>query len=442
MATPLDQLTQLFSDHIAMLQSRVRELLTQEKLSGLIIHSGQLKRYFLDDIDYPFVANPHFKHWLPVSDVPNCWLMVNGTDKPKLIYHQPVDFWHKVVELEDDFWTSVFDIQILSVANQVESLLPNDLSNFAYIGEHLEVARALGFEELNPELVLNFIHYHRAYKTPYEMLCMRQANVLGVTAHRAAKQAFLAGCSEYDIHQAYCSSIKVREKSLPYPNIIALNQNAAVLHYTQYELNKPPTFNSFLIDAGANFKGYASDITRTYSAEQNEFSALIAAMNAVQLQLISELKPGMKYGELHVRCHQLLAEVLVEFKLVNISAEQAFDQLITTTFLPHGLGHHLGLQVHDMGGFMADERGTHVSAPEQYPFLRTTRLVETNQVLTIEPGLYFIDSLLSELNQSAQSAYINWDKVEALKPFGGIRIEDNVIVHADNIENMTRDAGL
>ncbi|MFX3758310.1 M24 family metallopeptidase, partial [Streptococcus suis] len=71
-----------------------------------------------------------------------------------------------------------------------------------------------------------------------------------------------------------------------------------------------------------------------------------------------------------------------------------------------------------------------------------TRLIEKNQVFTIEPGLYFIDSLLGDLAQSDNKQFINWDKVEAFKPFGGIRIEDNIIVHEDNLENMTRDLAL
>ena len=81
-------------------------------------------------------------------------------------------------------------------------------------------------------------------------------------------------------------------------------------------------------------------------------------------------------------------------------------------------------------------------APAGHPFLRCTRIIEANQVFTIEPGLYFIDSLLSELAQTDNTQYINWEKVEAFKPYGGIRIEDNVIVHVDHNENMTRNLNL
>ena len=129
-------------------------------------------------------------------------------------------------------------------------------------------------------------------------------------------------------------------------------------------------------------------------------------------------------------------------ELVDMSVDEMIHTGVTNVFFPHGLGHFLGLQVHDAGGFMQDERGTHLAAPEQFPYLRCTRVMEVGQVFTIEPGLYFIDSLLEPLRQGEQGKRVNWNKVEALRPFGGIRIEDNIVLHANGVENLTRQAGL
>ena len=106
-------LATLYPDHIAELQARSKVALSRENLDGIVIHSGQEIKVFLDDYGYPFKVNPHFKHWLPLVDVPNSWLIINGSDKPTLIYYQPIDFWHKVIELADSYWNDFFDIKIL-----------------------------------------------------------------------------------------------------------------------------------------------------------------------------------------------------------------------------------------------------------------------------------------------------------------------------------------
>jgi len=374
--------------------------------------------------------------------VPNCWLMINGSDKPVLIYYQPVDFWHKVIDLEDSFWNEFFDIKILSKAVDVEKYLPYDKKGIAYVGSHIEVAKALGFELINPEGTLNFLHYHRAYKTLYEQACMRQSNAIAVKGHKAAKIAFLQGSSEFDIQQTYLKAIHHTANETPYGNIVALNQNSSILHYTALDRGVPQAHRSFLIDAGANFHGYAADITRTYSFKRNLFAELIARMNQLMLNAVDRLKPGLSYVDLHISTYRDIGHLLAECELINVDADTAVDSGIISTFFPHGLGHHLGLQTHDVGGFMADERGSHVNTTVAHPFLRTSRIIEANQVFTIEPGLYFIDSLLSTLKQSKHSGMVNWANIEKLMPFGGIRIEDNIIVHQSHNENMTRDLGL
>jgi Xaa-Pro dipeptidase len=113
---------------------------------------------------------------------------------------------------------------------------------------------------------------------------------------------------------------------------------------------------------------------------------------------------------------------------------------VTSAFYPHGLGHLLGVQVHDVGGHMADDTGKVIDPPSGHPFLRLTRALEQDQVLTIEPGLYVIDMLQENLVGSAGYNMINRDKLDWLRPYGGIRIEDNVRVLEGGSENFTRDA--
>jgi len=435
-------LSKEYPEHIAKLQHRTKEALSRENLEGLVIHSGQEIKVFLDDYGYPFKVNPHFKHWLPLIDIPNCWLIINGEDKPTLIYYQPVDFWHKVIPLAESYWGEFFNIEVLTQASEVDQLLPYDKKKFAYIGGHIEVAKALGFERINPEALLNYFHYHRAYKTSYEQACLRQSNQVAVCGHNAAKASFLRGDTEFDIQQNYLKAVGYTANETPYGNIVALNKNCSILHYTALDKIKPKAHHSFLIDAGANFNGYAADITRTYSFKRDKFAELIERMDQLMLNAVDGLKPGVSYSDLHIATYREIGVVLNEFGFINVDADTAVESGVISAFFPHGLGHHLGLQTHDMGGFMADERGTYINAPKEHPFLRTSRIIEAGQVFTIEPGLYFIDSLLSDLKRSKNSDQINWQQVDEMRLFGGIRIEDNIIVHQSHNENMTRDLKL
>lgn len=436
--------SQLFAQHLDTLQQRTRDILQQQGQGGLAIHSGQTHRIFLDDQDYPFKVNPQFKAWLPVLDNPHCWLLVDGVNKPVLLFYRPVDFWHKVADLPNAFWVDFFDIRFLTRPEQVADHLPANKQEWAYLGGHLEVAELLGLGQPNPEAVLNYLHYHRAYKTAYELECLRDANRIGVRGHIAAKDSFMAGASEFEINLAYMKAVGQGANEAPYGNIVAINRNAAILHYTHLSTQRVPDAErySFLIDAGVDVHGYASDITRTWAWRRGEFADLIAALDAQQQEIIEEIKPGRRYSELHLQMHHRLARLLQATELVDMSVDEMIHTGVTNVFFPHGLGHFLGLQVHDAGGFMQDERGTHLSAPEQFPYLRCTRVMEVGQVFTIEPGLYFIDSLLEPLRQGEQGKRVNWNKVEALRPYGGIRIEDNVVLHANGVENLTRQAGL
>lgn len=442
----MDSLSALYQEHLKTLQARAQQVLARFKLDAMLIHSGELLTVFLDDHDYPFKVNPQFKAWLPVTSVPNCWLWVDGVNKPKLWFYSPVDYWHNVEPLPQSFWTDEIDITALKQADEIGQLLPKNRENVAYIGPVPERAAQLGINAaaINPKGVIDFLHYHRSYKTDYELYCLREAQKTAVIGHRAAKEAFLSGMSEFDINIAYLSATGHRDIDVPYGNIVALNEHAAVLHYTKLDPLPPEPSRSFLLDAGTEYNGYAADLTRSYAADAgSDYAKLIQDMNAEELALIATLKAGVRYTDYHQQMHQRLAKLLLKHQLVKgLSEEAMVAENLTGPFMPHGVGHPLGLQVHDVAGFMQDEHGTHLAAPQQYPFLRCTRILEPRMVLTIEPGLYFIESLLAPWREGKFSQHFDWARIEALKPYGGIRIEDNVVIREQGVENMTRDLKL
>ncbi len=443
---------QLFALHIQTQQRQLEQLLTDALLVGqgidqLLIFSGSPKRWFADDHDYPFVSNPYFRRWLPLPSHSNCALLIAPGRKPKLYYANPTDFWHLSAGSPQGFWIDTVEVVEVETLEQIGSDLVQP-QRIAFIGEETELAAQWGITAVNLPSVLAELDWNSALKTDYELDCLRQATETAVAGHQAAALAFAEGYSEFGINLGYLAATGQRESQLPYGNIVALNQHAAVLHYQQQEQQRPEKRYSFLLDAGAQVQGYAADITRTYVADGAKthtdagrlFAQLVDAVDTMQQQLCQQAVAGQCFIELNQRCHQQLADILARFELIKLSPEAIIEQGLTRTFLPHGLGHLLGAQVHDAGGRQLDRSGGTIAAPEQHPMLRLTRKLQAGMVITIEPGLYFIESLLAELADSPQGEAINWPLVDKLRPYGGIRIEDNVVVLDGAIENLTRDA--
>jgi Xaa-Pro dipeptidase len=288
--------------------------------------------------------------------------------------------------------------------------------------------------------VVAFLEYHRAFKTPYEVAMMREASRIGARAHRAAERAFRAGSSEFGIHLAYCQAAGQDANDLPYGNIVCLNEHAAVLHYTDRDRVPPARPRSFLIDAGASFGGYASDITRSYSAQADAFAAMIDAVDAAQQTMCDSVRAGTDYRQIHLDAHLALAGILKDFGVITVSPEAAVQSGVSSAFFPHGIGHGIGLQVHDVAGFAESDRGGTIAKPEGHPYLRLTRTLQPGMAVTIEPGIYFIDMLLGELKQNGLGDAVDWARVDAFRPYGGIRIEDDVVCTDGAPLNLTREA--
>jgi Xaa-Pro dipeptidase len=429
----------LYADHLATLKSRTDAALAVAGRDHLLIASGTPRYQFLDDRPYPFAVNPWFKHWVPVTKAPGSWLVYTPGKRPKLIYLQPHDYWHVVPEAPAGYWVEHFDIAIIREPGEAAQHLPKDVARSAIVGE--DNAAIGAYVPDNARAVLDYLHYHRAYKTPYELAMMRVASKIGARAHRAAEAAFRAGESEFGIHMAYLASARQTDNELPYSNIIALNEHGAVLHYTDLLHAPPSRIQSFLIDAGASFHGYASDITRTYaSVDAGEFDTLIDAVDDAQRGFCAKVRAGQSYPDLHVHAHHVLAGILREQGFIRMSAEGAVESGVSSAFFPHGLGHGIGLQVHEVAGFQQSESGGTIPKPAGHPYLRLTRKLEPGMVTTIEPGIYFIDMLLAELKQKPAAKDVNWEKVDAFRKYGGIRIEDDVICTDGDPENLTRDA--
>ena len=402
-------------------------LLATGNFEAVLIHSGSARYHYADDQTSPFRAYGHFSHWLPASRPEQVLLILPG-QTPVYFQVVPTDFWYEQTAHLDDWVAAQWQVQ--------------PLARIAFLGENTHFATAMGLppECHNPSALLQWLDFQRAVKSDYEVACIRAANRQALLGHTAARHAFEAGGSEYAIHMAYLQACHILDEETPYTNIVALDEKAAILHYQHKRRQSGERSQVLLIDAGCKVNGYCSDITRTFTRPHTAplFGDLVEAMTALQQSLIRKVRPGIPYPDIHVACHMGITNILLQSGICRGSAEALLEHKVSTLFMPHGVGHLLGIQVHDVGGRMKNARGETQAPPPEYPSLRTTRSTAIGQVFTIEPGLYFIPVLLDPERDGPRAKYIDWDLVDTLTPLGGIRIEDNVLVTAGGVENLTR----
>ncbi|MDQ6836256.1 MAG: aminopeptidase P N-terminal domain-containing protein [Actinomycetota bacterium] len=229
--------------------------------------------------------------------------------------------------------------------------------------------------------------------------------------------------------------------SLAFETIVASGPNAAVLHF-------PPTARPLgheelvLIDAGAEYRGYASDVTRTFSSSGRLTPGQAALYGVVRRAVeaaVALCTPGRETRDIHLAAAVVIAAGLIDFGLLRGSAEALVAHGAVALFFPHGVGHLLGLGVRDASatspGVAPDPRTT--------PGLRNSLALQLGCAITIEPGVYFVAARLGdkEVRERLRTA-VNWERADAMIGFGGIRLEQNVLVTEAGPEVLTADIPL
>lgn len=431
-----------YSEHIAEMCRRYDDALERSGRTALVIGAGRPHGIFLDDQHLPYKANPYLLQWGPLSEHPGSALLVQPGKTPRLLVHAPVDYWHRIPPVPELLMQSGLEIISLSSREEITKSLAGAIrgssATTAFIGETLSADDSFGIEAVNPPELIEILNEYRTIKTPWEIANLKAASAIGVQGHLAAEQCFRGGGSEYEIQLAFRAACNATDDEMPYPAIVALNEHAATLHYQRLDRVREQNL-SLLIDAGHAVNGYAADITRSHS-DDAEFGSLIEAMHELQRGLCDAALPSVDYRELHHAAHLAITALLIEIGVINATLEAAHEAGLSRSFFPHGLGHFLGLNVHDVGALYTRRQPGEKVRPDEDKHLRLTRTLAPGNVLTIEPGIYFIDSLLANLKQKPASAMINWPRVDQLRPYGGIRIEDNLYITTDGNENLTRRA--
>ncbi len=434
-------LESLYRQHIAELERRYAPVLQAAGYDAVLIHSGSLKkRSDFDDQYWPLRVVPHFQHWLPLA-LPDCAVYLEPGGKRILYWLQSQSYWERPAEPETQHFAAHWQVELVTSAEAIKGLLPTDKC-IAFIGEDKARAASWGIQDTlqNPYNLIGKLDRLRAVKTPYEVLCLSEANRRAALGHEAVLQAFRSGVhSELELHLAYLGATGQDDTDTPYKNIVALGKNGATLHHVTYERRAiEKAGESLLVDAGAVYQGYCSDITRTWykgtGASIDAFGHLVHEVEGMQQRLCEAVHLGLGYEELHEESHRQITQILHTIGLLRCSVDEALAKKLSRSFYPHGLGHSLGLQTHDVGCALVRPK------PEN-PYLRNTSTIQAGQCFTVEPGVYFIDFLMAELRQGEHSGVVDWALAEGLAALGGVRIEDDLVVTDDALKhrNLTRE---
>jgi Xaa-Pro aminopeptidase len=280
------------------------------------------------------------------------------------------------------------------------------------------------------------LNHVRRQKDELEVARMRVAEEATRAGFATAVPLIEPGRSERELQiELEAALLRGGADGVAYDTIVGGGPNSAVLHF-------PPSARRFeagdlvLIDAGGEYRGYASDITRTYpasgelSSEQAELHELVRDANRQATALCA---PGVEFTDVHRTAARVLAEGLAELGLLRGDVDGLVDRGAVSVFFPHGVGHMVGLGIRDAGEVLPGRE-----PPAEFPSLRIDLPLLPGHVVTIEPGIYFVPALIEdpELRRRHGDA-VDWDRAEAMLDFGGIRVEDNVLVTESGHEVLT-----
>ncbi|KAF4637907.1 hypothetical protein G7Y89_g171 [Cudoniella acicularis] len=274
----------------------------------------------------------------------------------------------------------------------------------------------------------------RVIKSLYEIEAIRKANDITTKAH-------------------FCVSEQAKQQA--YGIIAGSGENASTLHYGA---NNEPLKGRQLVclDAGSEWECYASDVTRTFPISgkwTKEAKEIYDIVEQMQEECIKMVKPGVNYLAIHMHAHEVATKGLLKLGILqNGTYDELFWSGISRAFFSHGLGHYVGLEVHDVGkygallygakGHRSDWTDIHLEllkSPEKASSVPLRQVLEPNMVITVEPGIYFSKYALEDvyLKDKDMAKYINKDLLAKYYPVGGVRIEDDLLVTEDGYENLT-----
>lgn len=424
-------------------REKLFSLFDTDESSIVYMKGAELMYRYGTDYEFPFRQESNFWYLTGISE-PDFHLILDLENQEYHLFapdrNAQYAVWHGVVKTKDDLQEE-YEPDHLHYENKLPEVLDDLNPEKIYCVNEPQAEFIEEFDRETPidlEALDTALTHCRVFKTDWELDQMREAARVNDIAHKAVLNALEPGKNEHDMKAVFAEhQIKNGLMQDAYNGIFGSGPNSAIMHYVKNN-RQVEDGDLFLIDAGYEYNGYASDFTRTYPAN-GSFSDMQAAMyEAVleaQKQVIEASVPEASMEDLHMLAARVIMQGLKDASVVTGDIDDLIEEDIFALFFPHGLGHFLGLDTHDVGGYPKGVE--HIDRPG-LRFLRMRRTLQPSMVLTIEPGVYFIPALLKPaLEDDTASKFLNESKLKNMMDFGGIRIEDNLIITEDGHENLT-----
>ncbi|CAI2322508.1 unnamed protein product [Caenorhabditis sp. 36 PRJEB53466] len=428
--------------------------------SAVLLQGGiEKNRYNTDAADLPFRQESYF-FWTFGVNESEFYGLIDVTTGNTTLFAPRLDpsyaIWDGKINKEDFFKQKyavdevIFNDKPTTIADRLKTLGAKKVfllrADNTDSGNVLEEPKFEGSQDftVNTDLLYKMMAELRVIKTEKEIDVMRYASKIASEAHRAAMKHMKPGLYEYQLESLFRHTSYYHGgcRHLAYTCIAATGCNGSILHYGHANAPNDKFIKDgdmCLFDMGPEYNCYASDITTSFPSNgkfTDKQKVVYNAVLAANLAVLKAAKPGVRWTDMHILSEKVILEHLKAAGIVVGDIDEAVKARLGAVFMPHGLGHLIGLDVHDCGGYMGD--ATPRSTLPGLKSLRTTRSLQERMAITIEPGCYFIDFLLDEaLSDPVRSIFLVKSEIDKYRGSGGVRIEDDVIIRACGNENLS-----
>ncbi|XP_034237042.1 xaa-Pro dipeptidase [Thrips palmi] len=442
----------------ALNRQRLCEALRPSVPDGAVVllQGGDDVPFYCTDISYEFRQESFFQ-WLCGVQEQGCLVALRVRDGRCVVFvpRLPSEYavWMGRLRAPDEF-KAKYAVEQVNYVDEIPAVLQSlgTTELLTLHGTNTDsglTCKAASFDGIDKFKVDNSILHPvisecRVIKTPLELEVLRYVVRVSSEAHVLLMRSIVPGMMEYQCEAAFKNYVYQHGgcRHVSYTCICCTGERGATLHYGHAGApNDCGVMDGAmcLFDMGANYYGYAADITCSFPVN-GKFTAdqrlIYNAVLKANLAVMSAAKPGVSWVDMHRLANRVMLAELTTGGLLKGDVDEMLKAGLGAVFQPHGLGHLLGLDVHDVGGYLAKDppRPTEPGVSK----LRTARTLKAGMVLTIEPGCYFVEHLLVEaLADPVQSKFLVREALERFRDFGGVRIEDDVLITETGCENLT-----